>query len=181
MTNVGIEQIYFYLGIFSTALFILKLAIFMLAGGDIEVETDFDSMAETDVAFNFLSVQSILAFFMGFSWMGLTALTKLNTSETISILIALAVGVAFMLGTAYLMFIIRKLEHKTGSDLSNCVGTIGKAYTEFQSKGEGQIEATINKKLVIMDATSVCEEKIEAFSEIKIEKVENNRLYINKV
>jgi len=181
MTDIGIEQIYLYLGVFSTVLFALKLAIFMFAGGNFEVETDFDSITETDTSFNFLSVQSLLAFFMGFSWTGLTAITQIKTGEILSILIAIAVGLLFMFGTAYLMFAIKKLDHRPVADLTKAVGTEGKAYTEFKPHGEGQIQVDINNKFVTVDAISICEEQIAAFSQIRIEKVENNKLYINKI
>lgn len=181
MISLGMEDIYFYLGVFSTVLFLLKLAIFMLAGGDIELETDFDAITETDTSFNFLSVQSILAFFMGFSWMGLTALTQIRTSGVVALVIAILVGLLFMFGTAYLLFAIKKLDQKPVIDLNKYVGTEGKAYTEFKPMGEGQIQIEINNKLVTTEAISVCEDTINAFAQIKIEKVENNKLYINRV
>ena len=64
--------------------------------------------------------------------------------------------------------------------LEECVGQQGKAYTDIQPNSEGKIEIVINKKLVVVEAISLCEEKIDAFSQIKVEKVENNKLYVNK-
>lgn len=181
MFGLTIEQIFLYLGAFATVLFIIKTVIFTLSGGDFEIDADFNSLSETDISFNFFSVQSILAFFMGFGWMGLTAITKLKTSTTISVVIALAIGVVFMLGTAYLMYIIKKLDKTPRIDLNKCIGTEGKAYTSFEPNGEGQIEIEINKKLTVINATSICNENIDAFTQIKVEKVENKKLYITKI
>ena len=86
-----------------------------------------------------------------------------------------------MFATAYLMFCIKKLNHNVKVDLNDYVGTEGKAYTSINPNTEGQIEIVINKKLVIMPAINITEEKIEAFAPIKIEKVENNKLYIGKI
>lgn len=42
--------------------FVLKLIIFNFIGGDSEVFADFNTEIDTDPSFNFLSVQSIIAF-----------------------------------------------------------------------------------------------------------------------
>ena len=181
MLDISFEQVLLGLGIFSTVLFILKLIVFVLIGGDFEVQADFDSMGETDIAFNFLSVQTVLAFFMGFSWMGLVAVKQFNTPMWVSMFIAFFVGLVFLFGTAYLMFLVKKLDKKIVVKLEECVGQQGKAYTDIQPNSEGKIEIVINKKLVVVEAISLCDEKIDAFSQIKVEKVENNKLYVNKI
>ena len=58
-------QVYYYIALFSTILFVLKLLLFNLFGGGSEVFADFNMEIDTDPSFNFFSVQSILAFFMG--------------------------------------------------------------------------------------------------------------------
>ena len=179
--ELSLEQIYLYMGVFATVLFVLKMGMFMLLGGDVELLADFDSISETDTSFNFLSVQSLLAFFMSFSWMGLTAVTKMNTTPIISALVAAVVGLIFMTVTAYLMFLIRKLDKKIVVKLEECEGKEAKTYTEFQPKGEGQVQLNVNKKLVTINATSLCDEKINSFTLVRVEKVENNKLYINKI
>ena len=57
---------YYYLAIFATIIFTIKLILFTITGGDgTEVSADFTSEIDTDLSFNFLSVQSVLAFFYG--------------------------------------------------------------------------------------------------------------------
>ena len=41
MLDISFEQVLLGLGIFSTVLFILKLIVFVLIGGDFEVQADF--------------------------------------------------------------------------------------------------------------------------------------------
>ena len=62
-------KIYYYIAIFATILFVLKLILFATVGGDTEVAADFNSEVDTDCSFNFISIQSVIAFFMGFGWM----------------------------------------------------------------------------------------------------------------
>lgn len=181
LENLNLQQAFFWISLVSTVLFVLKMVIFLLFGGDAEVDVDFDSYTDADPSFSFFSVQSILAFFMGLGWMGLLLIKQATINPLMMLLISFVSGVLFMFATAYLMFCIKKLNHNVKVDLNDYVGTEGKAYTSINPNTEGQIEIVINKKLVIMPAINITEEKIEAFAPIKIEKVENNKLYIGKI
>lgn len=179
--NLNLQQAFFWISLVSTGLFVLKMVIFLLFGGESEVDVDFDSYTDADPSFSFFSVQSILAFFMGLGWMGLLLIKQATINPLMMLLISFVSGVLFMFATAYLMFCIKKLNHNVKVDLNDYVGTEGKAYTSINPNTEGQIEVVINEKLVIMPAINISEEKIEAFAPIKIEKVENNKLYIGKI
>lgn len=178
---VTLENIFWTIGLFATVLFLLKLVVFAIVGGDVELDVNFDSITEAETSFGFLSVQSILAFFMAFGWCGLAALNYLNVGTKVSIAIAVFTGLFFMWFSAYLMFNIKKLNKKIVVDINELVGKIGKAYTSFEPKSEGKIEITLNNKLSILDATNLSEEKINSFSEIKVEKIEDKKIYIVKV
>lgn len=178
---LNLQTIFAVFGVFATILFILKLLIFMFTGGDMEVHSDFESMSDTDTSFSFLSVQSILAFFMGFGWAGLAALTQLKLGNVLSVVLSIAVGAVFMFFSAYLMFMVKKLDKNIKVDLNECIGREGKAYTEIQPKSEGRIEIIINSKLEIVNAINLTDDVIPAFAQIKVEKIENNKLYIVKI
>ena len=179
--SINLETIYSYIAWISTGLFIIKMSLFMLIGDDIEVHSDFNSMTDCDPSFNFFSIQSILSFLMGFGWMGLTLSKHTNSSTLIIILTSLAVGVVFMFIAAYLMFVIRKLEKKVVVKYEDYIGTEGKAYTNLKPNSKGQIQIVINNKLETLEVTSICKEEIQAFSPIKLVKVENNILYVDKI
>lgn len=179
--QLNIQNVFLVISLFSTVFYILKLCLFMFVGGDMEVDADFDSLHEVDPSFSFFSVQSMLAFFMGFGWVGLAMLTQLKTGTLLSVAAAFVVGIIFMFFSAWLMFLIRKLDKRVKVDLQECVGKVGKAYTAFNPQSEGQVEITINNKLDVLNAFNMSEEKIDAFSQVKVEKVEDNKLYIVKI
>ena len=176
-----LEDILWTIGLFATVLFLLKLFVFMIVGGDMEVDADFDAITETETSFGFLSVQSILAFLMAFGWCGLAALNHLNVGIKLSIVIAVLTGLFFMWLSAYIMFNIKKLNIKIVVDINELAGKTGKAYSAFEPNAEGKIEIILNNKLSILDAINLSEEKIDAFSEIKVEKIEDKKIYIVKV
>lgn len=177
---LNLENILWTIGLFSTVLFILKLSIFMIVGGDMEVNADFDTITETETSFEFLSLQSILAFLMAFGWCGYFALKNFNLGTSGIIMIALTTGLICMWFSGYLMFNIKKLNKKIVIDINELVGKEGKAYTSFEPNSSGKIEISLNNKLTILDAINLSEEKINSFSEIKVEKVEEKKIYIVK-
>lgn len=177
---INLENILWTIAWFSTVLFILKLIIFAFVGGDMELEFEFDSITEAETSFGFLSIQSILAFFMAFGWCGWAALNYLNVGSKLAVVIAVVTGLFFMWFSAWLMFSIKKLNKKIVINVDELIGKTGKAYTSFAPKAEGKIEITLNNKLSILDAFNLSDEKIDSFSEIKVEKIEDKKIYIVK-
>ena len=177
---LNLQNILIAISIFATFLYILKLVIFIFVGGDTEVTSDFDAMTDTDISFNFLSVQTILAFFMGMGWSGLAALVQFKLSGRASLAIALLVGFIFMYLTAYLMFSIKKLNQNVKEDITTLEGKSGKAYTSISPHSEGQIQIDLNGRLSFMTAINDSDEDIPSFTSIIVKKVDNNQIYIEK-
>lgn len=173
-------NIYFYIAMFSTIFYIIKIVVFAILGGDTEVHADFNSTFETDDSFDFLSIQSILAFLMGFGWMGLACIKVWNLSTMLTLIVSVVFGLLLLFLSAWLMFQAKRLNKRVVKDLSKAVGLIGKAYTNFEAKGQGQIEITINEQLSVEEAVNNSDEQIQAFEMVKVVKYENNKLYIEK-
>ena len=176
--TMNLSNIFAAIGIFATVFFIIKLILFSFLGGDVEVDANFDTITETDVSFNFISIQSLLAFFMGFGWSGLACIVNFNTGIKTAIPAAIFAGAAFMFLTAYLTFLMKKLNKNIKVDINELKGKKGKSYRAIEPKSEGQIEIILNNKLSFLDAFNDSEEKIEAFSQVVVEKIENNKIYI---
>lgn len=174
-------QIYYYIALFSTILYIVKLILFMFIGSDHEVFADFNSEIDIDPSFNFLSIQTVIAFFMGFGWMGYSGLNQFNFSQLRTFLISVVVGLIFMFGTALLMYSIRKLEKNVKKDKNCCVNRVGKAYTNFEPNSRGQVEIDFNDQLSVLDAVNISDEFIKSFDLVRVVKVEDDLLYIEKV
>ena len=175
-------QYYYYLAWFATILFVIKLIIFSIfGGGDAEVSADFNTETDTDGTFHFISLQTILAFLMGFGWMGYAALKDYGFGQLAAFGSAFGVGLVFLFGSAYLMSLMRKLEKTVKKDKTTALNKIGKAYTDFAPKGSGRVEIEINEQITVADAVNNTEEEINAFDAVKVVKVENELLYVEKV
>jgi len=174
----NLTGIYWYIALFSTALFVIKLALFSIVGGDTEVHADFNASIEAETSFDFISIQSILAFLMGFGWLGLTCLKQWHLNTWLTLIFSVLFGLVLMSLSAYLMYCIKKLNKTIKKDKSACVGQMAKTYTNFAPNGIGQIEVDIEGQLTIENAINTTESELKAFSQVKILKYENNTFYV---
>ncbi len=172
---------YKYIAIISTVLFIIKFIIFSFADTDSEVTGDFNTISDSDASFDFLSIQSILAFLMGFGWVGLAAVSQWHLSIKFVILSSMASGTICMLISAYLMLKVKGLNHIIKIDYEKSIGKSGRAYTAIHPHKEGQIEIEINGRLSIKQAINDTDTEINSFEQIIIIRAEDDKLYGKKI
>lgn len=180
VNSENLLAIFYYIAIFSTLVFVIKTLIFAFTGGDSEVFADFNTEFETETSFDFISIQSILAFFMGFGWMGFTCMKQFTYGAKLSLLLAFLFGLVLMFVSAYLMFLVKKLNKKVIKNYADCVGKLAKTYTSFAPNSEGQIEVLVNNRLSIEPAVNNSDKQIEAFKEVRVIKYENKKFYIEE-
>ena len=179
LLNVSVlSSLYFWLAVAMTIFFVAKLVIFSLFGmddgsGDL-VGTD------VDTGFSFISLQSILAFLMGFGWMGYAAL-EWKFSALISVIFAIAGGLILMGISVWLVFLMRKLNSTPKYDLNSLVDKTGTSYTRFDANGTGKIQIEFNGKLETFDAWNDTEEPIESFKNIKVLKIVDNKIFVCEI
>lgn len=174
-----IIKIYFYTAIIGTFIFILKSFIPIELGG--EVDTSFNSLIDCDSSFNLFTLESISAFFMTSGWLGWVALKYLNYSLLITLSISLISGFIAMFLYSFLILQIKKLEHVPQENIEELLNKTGKTYLHFAPNGNSKIEIEFNSKLTILDATNNTNEEIPSFTQIKVVKIENNQIFIEKV
>ena len=83
--------------------------------------------------------------------------------------------------TALLLFSVKKLEKNVKKDRTTALNHVGRAYTNFASNGAGQIEIDIDGQLSVVNATNTTDEEIKAFEAVKVVKVTDEMLYIEKI
>lgn len=172
--------IYAGLALLGSVLFLAKLALMFLGDGD---DGDFDdsgmesSHSHGDSSFTLLSVQSILAFFMGTGWLGLACRAEWNMAPLPSAGIAAGFGFLMMIFTSYLMMKMRSLDGSPSNTIgANAIGLKGRAYTDIPGKGKGvgQVELTVNGRQQILQASSSSDKKISAFSSVTVDQVDDS-------
>ncbi len=168
---------YFIMATVGTALYVAKMILFLISG---DSDGDFDA-TESDVTdiggetFSLISIQSILAFFMGMGWMGLAGQHEFLWTTSKTILIAGLFGFSMMLLSSFLTFKIKGLNHTPKLDFQKAIGKKGRAYTNVPPKGEGvgQIEVTFSDKQQILQAVSN-ELLIKSFTPIEVIDIDDS-------
>lgn len=174
------EPIYSVMALLGTLLFLLKM-IMMIVGGDSDSDldgADLDDPMHVDGAesFTLVSVQSVLAFFMGTGWIGLAAKLQWGMNSMTSLFVAAGFGALMMLLSSFLNMKMRSLNATPRNTIDRrAIGLTGRAYTDIPKAGggAGQIEITINGKQQILQASS---EKagIKAFTSVKVTDVDDS-------
>jgi len=174
----NISDLALYCGIIGTVIFAIKTLMPMNLGP--EVDTDFGSVADSDASLNIFTIESISAFFMCAGWLGWLCLSQLHYSLKLSAIISVVSGIIGMLFFAWLITQCKKLEHIPNPSYDELVNRTGKAYLNFAPKGSGKIQIEFNSKLETLEAKNISEVEIKSFESIKVVKIENNEIYIEK-
>ncbi len=180
--EVGVDAaVYFVLSVVATFVYLLKLGLGFFAGGtDVDFEAgDVDAAIDSTAAFSLFSVLSVLAFFMGVGWMGLACRLTWGVGAVLSAAAATGFGAALLVGTAGLMYSVRRMTHVPRYRVRSAVGMIGKVYLTIPPKGEGQgqIEITVSGRRKVMAAVS-SGDKIPAFESARIVGVKQGEVFV---
>ncbi|MGL5042867.1 MAG: hypothetical protein ACRC6X_07225 [Culicoidibacterales bacterium] len=141
-----------------TVLFVIKLALTIFGFGadnDFTVD-DFNADVHTaedissDTSFVLLSVDSVLSFFMVFSWSTLMFIKQFTFSIVLSVLFGFVCGSIMMLVYSFLMSKVKKLETPVVKDLYPSVGAQGTMYLSTQN-GKGKAKFSVEGKYIIYD------------------------------
>ena len=181
IVDTGIDAVvYFAIGALATILFVLRLSLMLfgvddgdadIVSGELFDGTDADHLG-SEAAFNLFSLLSIMAFFMGVGWMGLTARLTWELGSTASVVVSVGSGIGMMLLASSLMWYVKRLEHVVKYDVKTCIGKTGRAYMTIPAGGKngGQVEVNVSGRRKILNAKTTGEE-IAAFSSVKVVEV----------
>ncbi len=164
----GAAQSFFVAAFFFSGLFLWQFIAAMMGlsadhdvdvGGDVDIDAhmdadvgmdhpEFEHGADVDgvatiAAFKLLSIRSILAFLMLFSWAAALYLKDLTPMPT-SLAIATGWGSAAMLLTALLLLGMRRLAQTGTPKIGTCLGTTGTVFLDIPANGAGEARVTVS-------------------------------------
>ena len=172
------NNLFLVFAILGTIVFALKTFLPIDSGS--EIGGDFNGITDTDSSFSLFTIESISAFFMCSGWMGWAAKDFMHYNLKISLIIAVVSGVIGMLFFSWLITQVKKLEQTTKFDLNELVNKSGKAYMNFSPKGQSKIQIEFSGRIEEFDARNNTDEEIKSFEPIKVVKIENGEIFIEK-
>jgi len=165
--------------IIGTAFFAFRLILLTLGLGH-DVHGDFSLSdahhGDPGDAFKALSLQGILAFAMGFGWVGLGALKGTGWSWPTSLGVAVAGGVAMVWLLGVLLKGIYDLQSSGNIPLEAALDHSGTVYANVPARGQGrgQVKLTVNQHQRIYNAVSD-DAPIETNTAVRVVKVNEDR------
>lgn len=177
-----LHQIFLLVAIPATLVMLVQAVMLLFGLGDGE-DADFD----TDDAFDgvdgdgdlaIFSVRGVVTMFAVAGWSGFAFLDILP--EIWAIVVAIALGVLALLGTAYLMRAVYRLQASGNIDVENAVGKVAEVYIPIPPKatGTGKVVMTLQEKYCELNALTSHEEKLKTGSYVRVVAVDGTRTLV---
>lgn len=174
----------FWFTAFPVSLIFIIQSIMTFVGMDATdgVDADFNSdLSGTDAPFQLFSFRNFINFLLGFSWTGISFYNTIH-NKAFLIAVSLVIGISFILVFFFLIKQIQKLSEDNTFNIDYTLNKTAQVYLTIpESKtGKGKIHVSINGAFHELDAITE-NEKIVTGETVKIIKVENNILFVEKL
>ncbi|MBQ8259168.1 MAG: hypothetical protein IJY97_06350 [Clostridia bacterium] len=168
-----IQQIFALIALPSTLLIIIQTVLMLIGiggdgGADADVDID-DGIEVPDDGLAIFSVRGVTSMLCITGWVAV-ALLETSLPQGVSIAIAIACGVATLIGMAYLMRAVYRLQSSGNIDVENCVGKIGEVYIPIPStgNGSGKINLTVQEKFSEFTAITTSAEQLKTGAFVRV-------------
>ncbi len=129
--------------------------------------------------FSFFTIRNFVAFFTVFSWSGI-AMNNAGLGNTITILLAILLGILAMLLISALFYFIMKMADSGNVSVKNAIGATGKVYIPIKaSKGNiGKVQVTFQGSLREMQAITQEDKDLPTNTIIKVTGLADDNILI---
>lgn len=177
-----VQQIFALIAIPSTAILIIQTVLQLIGIGGDDVpedidgdgipDSDLDAAAAADDGLSLFSIRGILSMLCITGWLGV-GLLETALPDWAAILIAVAAGVATLIGIAFLMRGIYKLQSSGNIDISNAIGKVAQVYIPIPAAGagSGKVTITLQEKFCEYTAITATAEALKTGSYVRVVSV----------
>lgn len=184
----GIDKVFFLCALLGGSLFVVRLAISVLAGdagGDADGAGDLagngDGHAHADAGFKILTIQGLTGFFMMFGLVGL-ALSKSGAWKTLSIAGGLVAGISTVWVLDRTFKLMKGLQSSGNLQIEEAVDHEGTVYLTIPANGTGKVQITVAGRLREFNAVSEQKQELKTGERIRVKRViDGSVLAVDKV
>lgn len=177
-----LQQVFLLVAIPSTLIMVIQAIMLLFGLGDGE-DADFDGDNDLDGAdgdgdLALFSVRGIVTMLAVTGWSGFALLDTLP--DVWAIIVSIVLGVLSLIGTAYLMKAVYRLQASGNLDVDNAVGKVATVYIPIPPKaqGSGKVTITLQEKYCELDAITTSEEKLKTGSYVRVVAVDGTRMLV---
>jgi hypothetical protein len=179
-----LQKIYWVIAVPSTLIFIIQLIMLFVGGDadDLDIETDLDVGEGHGAGIDFFSAKSIVSFLMFFGWTGLAVIDKGIEAWWGIVLISFAVGLIMMAFTAWIFWMLLKLQESGNAKIMDALGNSGVVYITVPGKkaGNGKVQVAISGSTRTLDAVTEDIDDIKSGSFVEVVDVVNDVLVVTR-
>ena len=169
-----VQQIFALIAIPSTFLIVLQTILMLIGIGgdnaaDADGDIDVDDLEVPDDGLAIFTVRGVTSMLCITGWVAV-ALLETSLPQGVSIAIAILCGVATLIGMAYLMRAVYRLQSSGNIDVENCIGKIGEVYIPIPSSGNGagKVNLTVQEKFSEFSAITTCGDQLKTGSFVRV-------------
>ncbi|MBQ1194816.1 MAG: hypothetical protein IIX44_01080 [Clostridia bacterium] len=169
-----IQQIFALIAIPSTFLIVLQTVLMLIGIGgdnaaDADGDLDVDDIEVPDDGLAIFTVRGVTSMLCITGWVAV-ALLETSLSQGVSITIAILCGIATLIGMAYLMRAVYRLQSSGNIDVENCIGKIGEVYIPIPSSGNGagKVNLTVQEKFSEFSAITTGGDQLKTGSFVRV-------------
>ncbi len=190
------ESIYLIIGVVSLILFGVQTLMTFLGGdghdadgsldhghidhGDGHHDGDGDHDDHHGLSFlRFFTLRNLIAFAMGYSWVGFASL-KSGFPSVLTVLLGIGAGVLFVWMIYKLMRILNRLESDGTADLNEALGQVGEVYLEIEENSPGKILVLLRGAKRELPAVNMHPGRLEKGSAVRILDYDGNYFSVER-
>jgi membrane protein implicated in regulation of membrane protease activity len=184
----GLEMFFLICAIIGGAFVSIRLVMQLIGighdgGGDFDTGGHgFDAHhADSDIGFKVLSLHGLTSFLMMFGLVGLALYRQSRMGAFISIVGAVAAGLASVWIIKKLFSLILKLQSSGTISIDSTVGSQGRVYLKIPANGTGRVLVSVNNSLREYEAASSDEKEISTDTPIRVIWVDGNVLVVERI
>lgn len=185
----GVYRFFWSTSIITSVIFVVMVILSIIGGdsdADADADADGDAGGDADMGGGMmsyiLSFKTMMAFMLGASWTGLSALYQGWSIFAIALTSVLS-GILMMALMAFLLSLFVKLQHDSTLEMSNTIGASGVAYVTIPANGGtgGQVEILVNNSYQTFEAITDETTPIATEEPIVVEDLlEGNVLFVRR-
>ena len=179
-----LQQIFALIALPSPLLIIIQTVLMLIGiggeGAEVDADVDIDDGIELpDDGLAIFSVRGVTSMLCITGWVAV-ALLETSLPQGIAIAIAILCGVATLIGMAYLMRAIYKLQSSGNIDIENCVGKIGEVYIPIPAagNGSGKVNLTVQEKFSEFAAITTVGEQLKTGAFVRVVAVSESGILV---
>jgi membrane protein implicated in regulation of membrane protease activity len=178
-----LQQSFWYLAFFASLIFIFQtIMTFLGTDASADLDADFDGdFHHVDAPFELFTFRNLINFLLGFGWTGVAFYGKFN--DAILVILAFVVGMIFVAIFFVIIKQILKLQEDNTFNINNALGKTAQVYMNIPANknGSGKVQLSVNGSFHELEAITEGENSINSGENVKVVKVENQILFVEKI